>query len=144
KDLTDFINNPCIEEHEEPSPQGYLNLQQPYAPEQARSFTSGNNKSLEDDECFLVPKIVEVDVDEDEPKAKRWNCTDNENKVLDDGYRRRKWKRKMVKGNPYPRETRQVRVRSGTDLAPDDGFCWRKYGQKAILGAKYPRFANHL
>ncbi|MBA0593062.1 hypothetical protein Gorai_010022, partial [Gossypium raimondii] len=50
------------------------------APEQARSFTSGNNRSLEDDECFLVPNIVEVDVDEDEPKAKRWNHTENENK----------------------------------------------------------------
>ncbi|MFQ6660056.1 hypothetical protein Gotur_028694 [Gossypium turneri] len=88
-----------------------------HAPEQARSFTSGNNKSLEDDECFLVPNIAEVDVDEDEPKAKRWNCTENENKgvigsasktargnraanqirskVLDDGYRWRKWEQKM-------------------------------------------------
>ncbi|KHG27371.1 putative WRKY transcription factor 33 -like protein [Gossypium arboreum] len=104
-----------------------------HAPEQARSFTSGNNKSLEDDECFLVPNIVEVDVDEDEPKAKRWsvqhfilmNCTENENmgvigsasnttrgnraanqirsKVLDDGYRWGKLGQKMVKGNPYPR-----------------------------------------
>ncbi|TYH96977.1 hypothetical protein ES332_A12G212300v1 [Gossypium tomentosum] len=96
-----------------------------HAPEQARSFTSGNNKSLEDDECFLVPNIVEVYVDEDEPKAKRWNCTENENmgvigsasnttrgnraanqirsKVLDDGYRWGKLGQKMVKGNPYPR-----------------------------------------
>lgn len=49
-----------------------LNLFKFQAPEQARSFTSGSNKSLEN-ERFLVPNIVEVGVDDDEPMAKRWS-----------------------------------------------------------------------
>ncbi|XWS60383.1 hypothetical protein CRYUN_Cryun07bG0031600 [Craigia yunnanensis] len=87
------------------------------APEQARSFSS-EREWLEDSE------ISEVAIDKDEPKAKGWNCTENENKgvtgsasktargdritfrtrsdyeVFDDGYKWRKYRQKMVKGTP--------------------------------------------
>ncbi|XP_017973861.1 PREDICTED: disease resistance protein At4g27190 isoform X2 [Theobroma cacao] len=77
--------------------------------------------------CFSSEKINEVDDDEDEPKAKRWNYTENENKgtvgsaseaasgyrvafrtrtnieLLDDGYKWRKYGKKQVKGNPNSR-----------------------------------------
>ncbi|KAH1074641.1 hypothetical protein J1N35_026969 [Gossypium stocksii] len=257
-----FPSNPlCMTSHPRFAIIITLNLFKFQPPEQARSFRSGNNKSIEDDECFLVPNI-EVDVDEDEPKAKRWSyyrclstcclakkyverdsqdtsffvttyhglhnhdewnsrglsklhsqpyidhrannvkdaaetaksiCPTKEYgdvfqaSIQDEGAHPALYEKALsmlncnitsltagleiivsestesiplpLTGSPLSgdfdrdfkeqdqlnsdaskkSETRQVRVRPGTDLAPDDGFCRGKYGQKDILGANYPR-----
>ncbi|XWS60382.1 hypothetical protein CRYUN_Cryun07bG0031500 [Craigia yunnanensis] len=84
------------------------------APEQAWSFSS--EEWLEDS------KISKVDIDEDEPKAKRWNCTENKKKGVIDSAS------KIVIGDRIA-----FRIRSD-DGVVDDGCKWRKYGKKIAKG----------
>ncbi|XP_022769623.1 uncharacterized protein LOC111313193 isoform X4 [Durio zibethinus] len=136
------------------------------APKQALSFfSSEKNKRLED--CYFdqAAEICEVDVDEDEPKAKRSNCTENENKgvigpvskttrghrvavrtrsnsvVLDDGYRWRKYgkKKKSVQGNPHPR----CYYKCSTMGCPAKKRFERDYQDTSFLITTYEGVHNH-
>ncbi|XP_022769560.1 uncharacterized protein LOC111313103 isoform X4 [Durio zibethinus] len=102
------------------------------APKQALSlFSSEKNKRLEDGYFDLASEICEVDVDEDEPKAKRSNCTENENKGLIGSAS------KTMRGHRVAFRTR-TRTRSSSAVL-DDCYRWRKYGQKTVKGNPYPR-----
>ncbi|KAK9034493.1 hypothetical protein V6N11_050655 [Hibiscus sabdariffa] len=96
-----------------------------HAPEQGGSYTSDKNKSLEDDYCDVASKVFEADADEDEPKAKRWNHTENENNGIIG------LASKPVRGNRAENQIRSKEV--------DDGYKWRKYGQKWVKGNSYLR-----
>ncbi|XVF08870.1 hypothetical protein REPUB_Repub07fG0041400 [Reevesia pubescens] len=88
------------------------------APEQAWSFSSEENKRLENDYFDLDSEICEVDIDEDEPKAKKWKCFENENKgVIGPAS-------KTTTGHRIA-----YRTRSNNEEV-DDGYRWRKYGHK--------------
>ncbi|XVF11706.1 hypothetical protein REPUB_Repub08aG0050800 [Reevesia pubescens] len=88
---------------------------------------SEKNKRPEDDYFDLDSEISEVDVDEDEPKAKRWNCTENENKGVIGSAN------KATKGDKVAFQT------TGNYEIFDDGYKWRKYGKKMVKGTSHPR-----
>ncbi|GMJ00062.1 hypothetical protein HRI_003675400 [Hibiscus trionum] len=96
------------------------------APEQAGSFTSERNKCLEDDYCDLASKNSEIDVNEDEPKAKRWNYTENENKGV------------IGSASKTTRVHNGEANRTGSKVF-DDGYRWRKHGQKMFMDIPFPR-----
>ncbi|OMO63189.1 DNA-binding WRKY [Corchorus capsularis] len=105
----------------------------PSTPEEC-SFSSDKSKrvEVEDDKINLASEICEVDGDEDEPKAKRWNCTNNiENKDLISCMKENTVARRIVRA-------KGVAIRTRNELL-DDGYIWRKYGQKCIMGSQYPR-----
>ncbi|XVF11712.1 hypothetical protein REPUB_Repub08aG0051400 [Reevesia pubescens] len=88
---------------------------------------SEKNKRPEDDYFDLGSEICEVDVDEVEPKAKRWNCTENENKGV------------IGSANKATRgDTVAFQTRSNNEIL-DDGYKWRKYGQKTVKRTPHPR-----
>ncbi|XP_021285514.1 disease resistance protein At4g27190-like [Herrania umbratica] len=99
------------------------------APKQAWNFSSDENKRVEDDYLDLASETSEVDDDEDEPKAKRWNCTENENKGV------------IGFASEIARRDRtEFRIKSNVDKV-DDGYKWRNYGTKTIKGN--PHRSNH-
>ncbi|XP_052188484.1 probable WRKY transcription factor 20 isoform X5 [Diospyros lotus] len=71
--------------------------------------------------------------------------TKSENEIMDDGFKWRKYGKKMVKNSPYPRvnvgdgEVREeFQTKSELEIL-DDGFKWRKYGKKMVKNNPYPR-----
>ncbi|XVF08873.1 hypothetical protein REPUB_Repub07fG0041700 [Reevesia pubescens] len=87
---------------------------------QVFEFEYLDDKRLENDYFDLDSEICEVDIDEDEPKAKKWKCFENENKgVIGPAS-------KTTTGHKIA-----YRTRSNNEEV-DDGYRWRKYGQKIV------------
>ncbi|XP_007037695.2 PREDICTED: disease resistance protein At4g27190 isoform X2 [Theobroma cacao] len=88
------------------------------APKQAWSFSPDENKRLEDDYFDLASETSEADDIVDEPKAKRWNCTENENKGVI------RFASKVATG-----DRTEFQVKRNVDIL-DDGYKWRNHRTK--------------